>query len=243
MIENRREKRRIERKLRRREQKFQKRQTLMSRLRSLLGLNNPKIFCVGRNKTGTTSLEAALKMLGYRVGRQRDAELLFEVWGRRDFRSLIAYCHTAEAFQDVPFSHDYTFQAMDPAFPGSKFILTVRDSPEQWYESLIRFHSKRLNKGRIPTPDDLRSDPYVYNGWLWRQKELVFGPEEHTLFQEELSKSHYVRHEALIVDYFRHRQSDLLVLNLADQDSMRRLCAFLGHSWNGQQMPLLNKSS
>lgn len=104
---------------------------LLSRLRSLLGSRNPKVFCVGRNKTGTTSLRAALTILGYRIGRQRDAEALIEDWGRRDFRRLVAYCHTADAFQDVPFSHDYTFQAVDAAFPGSKFILTVRDSPEQ----------------------------------------------------------------------------------------------------------------
>jgi len=216
---------------------------MRSRIRNFLGLKNQKIFCVGRNKTGTTSLGAALKTLGYRVGLQRHAELLMEDWGRRDFHSLISYCHTAEAFQDVPFSHDYTFQAMDSAFPGSKFILTLRDSPEQWFQSVIRFNSKRLNLGRRPTAEDLRTDAYVYRGWSWRMKELVFGPEERTLYDEEIYKSHYIRHNERVQDYFRHRPNDLLVLNLTDQDSMKRLCVFLGHSWNGQQMPLLNMSS
>ena len=216
---------------------------LLSRLRSLLGLPNPKIFCVGRNKTGTTSLAAALKALGYRVGRQRDAEMLMEDWGLRDFRRLIAYCHTADAFQDVPFSLDYAFQAVDAAFPGSKFILTVRDSPEQWYQSLTRFHAKRLGRGRIPSPDDLRNDPYVFKGWLWRNKELVFGPDEDTLFDAALYKAHYVAHNERVVDYFRHRPGDLLVLNLASPDSMKRLCEFLGRPWTGQHMPQLNKSA
>lgn len=218
------------------------RRSLRSWLCSLLSLPNPKVFCIGRNKTGTTSLAAALKNIGYRVGRQGDAELLMEDWSRRDFQRLIRYCHDADAFQDVPFSYDYTFQAMDAAFPGSKFILSVRDSPEQWYQSLTRFHSNRQGKGRLPTSEDLKSDPYVYKGWLWQVKELVFGPEEGTLYNEEIYKAHYVRHNERVQDYFRHRPNDLLILNLADPDSMKLLCEFLGRTWIGEQMPKLNKS-
>lgn len=213
-----------------------------SRLRSWLGLTNPKVFCIGRNKTGTTSLAAALKNLGYRVGKQRDAELLMEDWGQRNFRRLIQYCHSADAFQDAPFSCDYTFQAVDAAFPGSKFILSVRDSPEQWYQSLTRFHFSRQGKGRLPTPEDLKNDPYVHEGWLWRVKELVFGPEEDTLYDEEIYKAHYIRHNERVQDYFRYRSNDLLILNLADLNSMKLLCEFLGHPWTGQQMPQLNTS-
>ncbi|MEW6132914.1 MAG: sulfotransferase [Pseudomonadota bacterium] len=101
-----------------------------------------KIFCIGRNKTGTTSLAAALRELGVRVGNQKPAELLLKDWAVRDFRRLVAYCHTAQAFQDIPFSLPYTFQAMDMHFPESKFILTVRDSADQWYHSLVKFHKK-----------------------------------------------------------------------------------------------------
>ena len=218
-------------------------QTTKSLLVSAFGRRNPKIFVVGRNKTGTTSLAAALKELGYRVGYQRDAELLMEDWGRRDFTRIIAYCHTADAYQDVPFSHDFTFQAMDQAFPGSKFILTVRESPDQWYQSMTRFHTKRLGHNRLPTPDDLRNDRYVYKGWSWRNKVLVYGPEQETLYDETLYKTSYVRHNERVADYFRHRPGDLLVLNLAHPDSMKRLCDFLGLPWNGQVMPVLNKSA
>ena len=37
-----------------------------------------KIFCIGRNKTGTTSLKRAFEDLGYPVGDQRKAEILTE---------------------------------------------------------------------------------------------------------------------------------------------------------------------
>jgi hypothetical protein len=214
--------------------------TLCSRWRTRLGLPNPKVFCIGRNKTGTTSLERALKDLGFRLGSQRAGELLMEDWGRRDFRSIIDLVHTADAFQDVPFSNDYTYQALDAAFPGSKFILTIRNSPEQWYESVIRFTKKRLGLDRLPTPDDLRGDPYVYPGWSWRNVELVWGDEAEDCFGRERRIRHYIRHNRRVKDYFKHRPGDLLVLNVADADAMERLCVFLGVEYRGQAMPELN---
>ncbi len=52
-------------------------------------------------------------------------------------------------------------QALDQKFPGSKFILTIRNSPEQWYESLTRFHAVLFGHDRIPTSDDLKAATYV----------------------------------------------------------------------------------
>ena len=208
--------------------------------------STPKVFVIGRNKTGTTSVQHALIDLGYRMGDQPTAELLMEDWGRRDFRSLIRYCYSADAFQDVPFSYHYTFQAMDHAFPGSKFILTVRDSDEQWYRSVLRFHTMRLRSragiDRIPTLDDIRNDPYRAPGWIWRNRELV-GIESQESFPEAELKYYYNRHNEIVKDYFRHRPQDLLILNLSEADSMQRLCQFLGKQFTGQKMPQLNQST
>ena len=87
-----------------------------------------KVFCVGRNKTGTTSINRALRDLGYRVAPQEPAEWLTEKWSKRDFRDLSRFCLRYDVFQDVPFSYPFTFQEMDQRFPNAKFILTVRDS-------------------------------------------------------------------------------------------------------------------
>jgi hypothetical protein len=217
----------------------------VSAIKTKIGLPNPKVFCIGRNKTGTTSLQHALIGLGYRLGDQPTAELLIEDWGRRDFRRLIRYCHSADAFQDVPFSYHYTFQALDAAFPGSKFILTVRNSDDEWYQSVVRFHTLRLKKrmgvDRIPTLEDIKSDPYRAPGWIWRVREIV-GIEGEESYPEDQLKAYYNRHNEIIQDYFRHRANDFLVLNLSEADSMRRLCGFLGKPYSGQTMPKLNQS-
>lgn len=104
----------------------------------------PKIFCIGLNKTGTTSLAKSLKDLGYLVGNQADAELLIHEYAQRNFRPIVEYCYTAQAFQDIPFSLSYTYIILDHAFPGSKFILSIRKDENEWYQSLLRFHKKRL---------------------------------------------------------------------------------------------------
>ena len=116
-----------------------------------------KIFCIGQVKTGTTSFESSLKELGFRMGNQPSIELLLKDWGKRNFKPIIEYCRSADAFQDEPFSLPFTFQAPDQAYPKSKFILTIRDSAEQRYQSLTNFHSKLFGKDRIPSRKDLEN--------------------------------------------------------------------------------------
>jgi hypothetical protein len=221
---------------------------LRSYIKSLIGLPNPKVFVIGRNKTGTTSLMKALSDLGYKMGYQRQAELLMEDWAKRDFRRLIRYCHKSDAFQDVPFSHHYTFQAMDAAFPKSKFILSIRGSSDEWYQSLIRYRiklfEKRTGEKRMPTIEEYKCDPYIYEGYLWRNRQLIgVAMDSSDVYPEENYKAHYQRHNELVIDYFRHRPEDLLVINLADPDSMQKLCHFLGKPYDGRLMPKLNEST
>ena len=141
---------------------------------NVLKTKTPKIFCIGCNKTGTTSLKVALKELGYRIGDQTKAELLIDNYINRDFKSIAAYCKTADAFQDVPFSFKHTYLAMDVLIPGSKFILTVRDDERQWYESVIRFQTKMYGKnGQVPTYKELRNANYRENGYVWKVRRFL----------------------------------------------------------------------
>lgn len=202
-----------------------------------------KVVCVGRNKTGTTSIEAALHSFGLRMGLQARGEMLRSDWARREFTRIIALCRTADAFQDVPFSNRYTFQAVDAAFPGSKFILTVRNSPEHWFESLVRFHTRIVNKGRIPTADDLREFEYRYKGYLWEGFVIQYGDDERLLYNKDAYIASYLEHNRSVTEYFRERPDDLLVLNVGHADAMRRLCEFLDVPYRGQPMPHMNRSA
>ncbi len=107
--------------------------SIRERTDRLCARGKPKIFCIGRNKTGTTSLAHTFRDLGFTVGNQRTAEILHDTdYWRGDFTTLIDYCMSAQVFQDVPFSVGETFKHLDVAFPDARFILSIRSSPEVW---------------------------------------------------------------------------------------------------------------
>lgn len=201
-----------------------------------------KVFGIGRNKTGTTSLTAAMKELGYIPGIEDDGAKLIEEWAVRDFSKLIKYCHTGDFFQDIPFSLPYTFQAMDNAFPGSKFILTVRDSPDQWYNSLLKHMIRKSgNNGQLPTMEDLKNSNPV-RGNRWRNSRLIAITPEDKLYDKDLLINHYEAHNKSVKEYFRHRPEDLLVLNVSEKGAYKKLCDFLGNETDVTDFPWKNRN-
>jgi len=200
-----------------------------------------KVFCIGLVKTGTTSLEQALKDLGYRLGNQRQGELLLEVYLARNFAKIVEFCLTADAFQDVPFSFPFTYIALDQSFPNAKFILSVRDDVDQWYRSLVRFHGNLFAGGRIPVKDDLLRATYCYPGYVWEAIRLVWNTPEDEPYHKPTLVSYYERHNANVRDYFRSK-SNLLEINLSDKGAYGRLCSFLGKEPMAEDFPWLNAS-
>jgi hypothetical protein len=201
-----------------------------------------KVFCIGYNKTGTTSLARALRDLGYMVGNQATAELLIHHYAQRNFRPIVDYCRTAEAFQDIPFSLPYTYQILDHAFPGSRFVLSIRDDEDEWYRSRVRFTQKRLGiRGRI-TREHLLNDSYQYEGFIYEANRIVHDPPDDDPYNERVLKDHYLRHNWDVIWYFRFRD-DLLVINLKETDSYHRLCEFLEVEPLYQDFPWLNRSN
>lgn len=201
-----------------------------------------KIFCVGLNKTGTVSLTSALEELGVMVAPQKPAEQTIRDWARRDFRRLIRFCRYFQAFQDVPFSCSFTYQALDLAFPGSKFILTVRQSSEIWRRSLTRYHSKLFAGGAVPQVADLKAAQYCYPGFILDFYRAVFPMDGPTLYAPEMLRAYYESHNASVIEYFRHRPADLLVLDVSKERAFSDLCRFLGKPVLDKPFPWANKT-
>jgi hypothetical protein len=216
--------------------------SLIKRVKMKFFRKKTKVFCIGQNKTGTTSIEAVLKLLDYQMGNQAVGEALVTEWGDRDFKNIIKLVKSADAFQDVPFSNNFTYIILDYVFPKSKFILTVRDDKDTWYNSLTRFHTKLLKTDGLPTVDDLKKFPYRYKGWLWDGNRLKFGIDESELYDYKIYTDHYESYNNTVKEYFYHRPNDLLIINLKDKDVMKRLYKFLDIPYNGEELPHLNAS-
>jgi hypothetical protein len=182
-----------------------------------MGLFMGKIFVVGLQKTGTTSMADALKLLGYRT---TGPNFIF----RSDLDSMV---HTRisetiemyDAFQDNPWSVSYRY--LDEACPGSKFILTVRDA-ESWLRSLKNHYRHRT------------LEPMMY---------YVFGKELIDPWNDELLLQFYKEHIRGVRDYFYGREDSLLELNVALEDPWLPICSFLGKDLPLVEFPHSNSSS
>ncbi|MFL0352403.1 sulfotransferase [Xanthomarina sp. GH4-25] len=202
-----------------------------------------KIFCIGHNKTGTTTIEAVLHGFGYKLGNQIEGELLLDAWHARDFNKIIKFCNTAQAFQDIPFSLPYTYQHLDVAFKNAKFILTERDNAEQWYVSLTKFHSKLWADGEtIPTAMHLKQASYRYKGYSFNANRYIYPTPENDIYNKDLMMRFYLNYNQTVKDYFKSRPEKLLVINVSKSTDYAKLCQFLGQPITRTDFPWKNKT-
>ena len=189
----------------------------------------PKIFCIGMNKTGTTSLAVAAKKLGISCGDQRIGELIFRSPFVRT-RTMTKYIESAGFFQDVPFSLTPTSLWAMRDYPDAKFILSIRSSPDVWYQSYVNFYSKLVGLD----PDDiswsiLRTNRYRSAGFLYKLLKTLNPHAAHPFEQASLCTT-YEHHCAKITLLADRLGVDLLKLCVEDADAGMRLSKFLGFS-------------
>ena len=167
-----------------------------------------KVFCVGFQKTGTSSIGAALRMLGYRVHKG----FRFNLPGMAQIPEPVTRATLAEtalpvaenysAFEDNPWP--LLYRELDAAFPGSKFVLTRRN-PAAWADSLIRhFH-------------DLDNPTF----------RLIYGCNNALVRSRQHYIDIYQQHNRDVLTHFKDRPDDLLVFDLENAD-WDELCDFVG---------------
>ena len=157
-------------------------------------VRRPKVFAIGFNKSGTTSLHTLFESLGllsYHGARWRDCDNLY---------LLNAFdCFSDNIPQDL--------LKIDRLFPGSKFILQVRELDTWVYSRLA--HIERAKKQGVH-----EGGPY------WDDSEITV---EHWIRQRN---DHHVN----VLEYFSRRPSDLLVVNfIRDAAAASKVACFLGH--------------
>ena len=164
-----------------------------------------KVFGIGLNKTGTTTLGLCMQRLGYRHS-SFDLRLLEQVRQGR-FDDLIALVDEHDSFEDWPYP--LAFEQLDSYFPESRFILTRRLSPQAWLRSL-EMHALRTDPAVGP-----RTRSLAY-GWPFPQ----LNPTAHLAF--------YENHLQRVRRHFQLRAGDLLEVCWEEQASWQPLCRFLG---------------
>lgn len=186
-----------------------------------------KYFCIGPNKTGTSSLKKAFDLLGMNVADQNISDRLLFDWANKNYQPIIDFCTKYEAFQDIPFSLPDTFKILDSAFPKSKFILTIRESEETWYKSLTTSFSKKWGiNGELPSAETLMSVNNIFEGKPYYTLKLVFGVTDEDLFNYNLLTQVYLHYLEEVRNHFKNRPQDLIIINIDKEPKMNDLAIF-----------------
>ena len=179
-------------------------------------VSNQKIIGIGFQKTGTSSLRDALRILGYQVGDTR-YQLLPAIL-RGDFAKVIKCLNRYDAVEDNPWCIIY--QELDKRLENAKFILTIRAS-ESWYQSVNR----HIGELRDPMHE-----------WIYgRNKGLPKEDKANTI-------AVYEKHNTTALAYFKNRPEDLLLLDFTKGDGWEELCAFLDKPIPNCPFPHANNS-
>lgn len=111
-------------------------------LRSTKSNYNGKIFCIGYQKTGTTTLGRSLKMLGYKHSSFDHKVYMKYYKEERNIHKILDYTSKFESFDDLPWLKEDMIPILDKSFPNSKFIFLDRDE-EAWKKSLYNWRYRK----------------------------------------------------------------------------------------------------
>jgi len=178
---------------------------------------------------------------GFKIGNQKIASMMLEDYSLQRFERIFALVETADAFQDVPFSKPGLYRELDKQFPNSKFILSVRDSEDQWFNSLLNFHSKKVGK-KPPTESDLANVNNIYKGFLLDAMKISWDYPNVKLYDEVYYKKKYLNHNQDVREYFKDRPNDFMEFNVSKKEDFKSLIKFLNIDTNMKQVPWANKT-
>jgi hypothetical protein len=195
-----------------------------------------KIFGIGLSRTGTLSLHKAFLLLGLRsrhyVFDPEIARYMLALENGTAPEALrLTALDTLDCISDAPVCG--LVGPLDAAYPGSRFVLTIRDEAS-WLDSCERHFTRgnerggllavlrrsltRIARGEKP-PHPLHAE--------WRRLVIrtVYGVER---FDRAAFAAARARHLESVRSRFRDRPGTLLVLDICAGEGWDKLCPFLG---------------
>lgn len=198
-----------------------------------------KIICVGLNKTGTTSLCKTLELLN--LNCWGGSEPIFNLGF-----SLVTYSNNSigtvtdliektdvDFFQDIPFSCPGMSEKIIKQFPQSKYILTTRNSSEQWVNSVKKFWKEFFPNGKFDYTAAFDNRHFMYDRGLTHYPTYLLN-----MFETwELDKYEGSLDEQLAMVYNNHNESvrktlelfgcDWIEINVEKKGEFKRLTDWL----------------
>lgn len=165
-----------------------------------------KIFCIGMNKTGTTSIGDALSILGYRRfgWKPSISSGLTLRWHEGNIDKFVDISKEYDVFEDIPWP--FVYKEMYDLYPNAKFILTERTTTESWLISIQK---------------------HISRGQNWVGHYLIYG-SYNPVSDASKYMARYVEHNKEVKDFFKDKPGALLEMCFERGDGWEKLCPFLG---------------
>ncbi len=177
-----------------------------------------RVFGIGLNKTGTTTLARALSHLGFDKAFGYDLGLT-RLYFNGEKELIINKAKQGNNFQDWPWPLMY--KDLYDQFPEAKFVLTKRKSSKTWFQSLCKH-------ALLTGPTEARK--LIYGHYMPQEFE-----QEHLDF--------YEKHNEEVSAFFKKMSPEnFLVICWEEGDNWKELCLFLNKSIPGIKFPHLNKA-
>lgn len=159
-----------------------------------------KVFCIGLSRSGTTSLDHILAELGLKSAHF--CNFLFS--DPPDWKE----CEEYDALGDSPVP--LLYKDLDARFPGSRFILTIRDKG-----SWLRSMKWMFTHGRVI---------WDYGDALDSYHRRLYGTRS---YSRRILGRCWDSYHADVFEYFSARPGDLLVIRLEEGFDVGEICRFL----------------
>lgn len=176
-----------------------------------------KVFGIGFQKTGTTSLGTIFDALGYKVAGYNEFRPLIGrdalTWDEVEARAM-ELAAKLDGGKDTPWP--LLYRELDKTFPGAKFIHVTRDT-DAWLKSATK---------------DFQDYPNALH-------RLIYGSDG-PLGHEQAWVERYERHNREVAAYFADRPDDYLHIRLEDGVTYEKVCGFLGEPLVGTGAPKAN---
>lgn len=203
-----------------------------------------KVFCIGLNKTATSSLIDAWEILGYDkiyspdkyikdtklngFDKYKASNKLVKLAFNKDYNLLFDLIDKYDFFKDRPFNTNSLYKILDKHILDSKYILTTRDEDKWWksvYNWLSNEHAQHPNEERRKHKIDLYNQHFETN-----------------IFSKETYLHYYRKYNNEVTTYFKNNPN-YLEMDITNGDGWEKLCQFLDKPIPNMPFPHANANT
>jgi hypothetical protein len=187
------------------------------------GTLSQRVFCIGMNKTGTSTINhcfEALHLTPVASPKAYDRAIRQQInqfYQHKSYPAMLDLAERYKAFEDRPWNMWTMYRHAHERFPDSRFILTVRD-PESWWRSTERWIT-------VTKPEVMAR---------YQQHLRVHEPSRESMIES------YLRYNREVEEYFQG-SGKLLVMDIEKGDGWEKLCGFLGLPVPDREFPHANR--